>query len=165
MCLCYYRIRLPEAADPFSCVGAVQYVQTCSECFAHVCVLVHPESSACVCAPRGLGHGLLLILWEQLWGSSPPLRPDATANWDYVHNLWHVEGYILLISWCSEDKSQLTPMFQCVSCESICSRQRELARRTYNMRSLFLLFGFNQSSLFSPTHIWVCLKASDNILI
>lgn len=141
----------------------------CADMFWMLCTCVCTCASGvlcmCVCAPRGLGHGLLLILLEQLWGSSPPLRPDATANWDYVHNLWHVEGYILLISWCSEDKSQLTPMFQCVSCESICSRQRELARRTYNMRSLFLLFGFNQSSLFSPTHIWVCLKASDNILI
>lgn len=118
VCLCYCMTVLPKAADAFWCVCTVQYVQTCVEYFAHVCMCISVYwwvcasgmPPLCMCAPWGLGHGLLLILCESRYGALQPLllwpigacgngriqqkihflsagtSPDSTVNWDHANS-------------------------------------------------------------------------------
>lgn len=112
----------PEAADGFWCVCTVHYVQTCVECFAHVCVYwwVCASGLLLVPPPRALGHGLFLILCETRYGALNPLflwpigawgngriqqkmkflsadnSPDSAVNWDLADSTVTLQVHVLI---------------------------------------------------------------------
>lgn len=114
---CYNR----TAADAYWCVCPEQYVQTCVECFTCVYWWVC-ASGLPLCAPRGPGHGLLLILCESRYGALLTMTYRCLKQRENTLPLWcHLTGLYCQPRSCSHlaafwrsEKSSMTPRF-CVS--------------------------------------------------